>query len=61
MFLLHLPHTILETTGNLTVTDGGSNQSQLSPTSLTVGDLQWLLWLVVLLDIFWNCWSKVKV
>ena len=30
----------LETTGNLTVTDGGSNQSQLSPTSLTVGDLQ---------------------
>ena len=30
----------LETTGNLTVTDGGSNQSVLSPTSLTVGDLQ---------------------
>ena len=30
----------LETTGNLTVTDGGSNQSILSPTSLTVGDLQ---------------------
>jgi len=30
----------LETTGNLTVTDGGSNQSVLSPTSLTVGNLQ---------------------
>ena len=30
----------LETTGTLTVTDGGSNQSEITPTSLTVGNLQ---------------------
>ena len=30
----------LETTGNLTVTDGGSNTTTITPTSLTVGSLQ---------------------
>jgi len=30
----------LETTGELTVTDGGSNQSVITPTSLTVGNIQ---------------------
>ena len=30
----------LETTGNLTVTDGGSNTTTITPTSLTVGQLQ---------------------
>ena len=30
----------LETTGELTVTDGGSNESVITPTSLTVGNIQ---------------------